>query len=157
MAIPARRTTMTTCSEVRPLLIELVFGELDNAQEMRVNQHLLACPACGEEEARLLALKDSARRVTRVVSPTLRARIEGALPPLPPRAPGGLRRPVPAYVAVAAALLGALVMAALPLRLAPPAPSERGVRAVPGPAPPRRAAPFPGPASSDHPVPARPV
>src|SRR5262249_33609850 len=132
MAIPARRTTMTTCSEVRPLLIELVFGELDTAQEMRVNQHLLACPACGEEEARLLALKNSARRVTRVVSPTLRARIEGALPPLPPRAPGGLRRPVPAYVAVAAALLGALVMAALPLRLAPRAPSERGVRAGAG-------------------------
>src|SRR5262249_48690262 len=108
---------MITCSEMRPLLIELVFGDLDSVQEMRVNQHLLTCPTSRDEEAELLKLKGSARGPPSAVpGPALRARIEGALPPAPARAARGFGRPVPAYVAVAAALLGALLMAVLPLR-----------------------------------------
>lgn len=120
---------MITCSEVRPLLIELVFGDLDSVQEMRVNQHLLACASCREEEAELLKLEHSARRAASVVpGPALRARIEGSLPPARAREARGLGRPVPAYVAVAAALLGALLAAALPLRFSALKPSERAGR-----------------------------
>jgi len=117
---------MIRCSEAQAALIELVFGDLDSVQEMRVNQHLLECATCREEEARLLKFTDSARRAPLVAPPALRARVEASL--VGARPAPGLARPVPAYVAIAAALLGALAAALLPLRLPLLRPPQAGAK-----------------------------
>ena len=108
---------MITCSEARRSLVELVFGELDSKREMRVNQHLLECAGCRDQEAGLLRIRDAERRNAFAAPPALRARIERALPAPPAASRLGLGRPVPAYVALAAALLVGLAGALLPLRI----------------------------------------
>lgn len=116
---------MKTCADCRAELVDLVFGELDDVVEIDLNEHLLACVVCREEERRLLALQAAARAGEQSPSPELRSRIRAALPR--DRARGGiglLRRPVPVYVALAAGLMGALLVAAMPARNRPYA--ERG-------------------------------
>ena len=131
------------CAEVRPALIELVFGELDSVEEMRVNQHLLACAECRREEEGLLELSAAARG--RAIEP--RARLRESLAAALAR-PGAARvsfplgRPVPAYVAIAAALLAALAVALLPIRRPLFALPERGAARAAGIVPAGREAPF---------------
>jgi hypothetical protein len=105
---------------MRPILVDAVFAELDPTIEAQANEHLLSCEACREEEGRLLALREAGRG--RPIEPggALRSRIEASLPQRDSaHAAGGLRRPVPAYVAVAAAAAGALAVALLPVRELP--------------------------------------
>ena len=105
------------CAEVRPALIELVFGELDSVEEMRVNQHLLACAECRREEEGLLELSAAARGS--IARP--RARLRESL---------------------AAALLAALAVALLPIRRPLFALPERGAARAAGIVPAGREAPF---------------
>ena len=111
---------MKTCDEAQAALVELFFADLDDAAEARLNEHLLSCPACRLEEKRLLDLRDGVRAGPLGARDDLKERIRAALPrPGLPRALVVLGRPVPAYVAVAAGLVGALLVAALPARHEP--------------------------------------
>src|SRR5262245_31631224 len=108
---------MKTCADRRGDLADLVFGELDDRAEIELNEHLLTCAACREEERSLLALRSSAAADRPPLAPDLRARIRSALEAhSPPLRLGVLGRPVPGYVALAAGLLGALLVAAMPDR-----------------------------------------
>jgi anti-sigma factor RsiW len=108
---------MKTCADGRHKLAELVFGELDDRTEIDLNEHLLACAECRDEERRLLALQDAARTAGATPPPELRTRIRAALErDLAPHGVPLLRRRVPGYVALAAGVLGALLVAALPAR-----------------------------------------
>jgi anti-sigma factor RsiW len=108
---------MKTCADAQAELADLVFGELDDVTEMDLNRHLLACDDCRDEERRLLALRDAARAGDPSPAAELRARIHAALRrERPAHGVGLLRRPVPGYVALAAGVLGALLVAALPAR-----------------------------------------
>jgi anti-sigma factor RsiW len=105
---------MRTCDEMKTALVELVFGEPAPDVEMRLHQHLAACPSCRDQERQLLGLRDAVRNEEATPNAELRARIRAALPRR--RAPGTiglLSRPIPAYVAVAACLVGALAVSLL--------------------------------------------
>jgi anti-sigma factor RsiW len=105
---------MKACDEMKAALVELVFGELDAEIGMRLDQHLASCPECREEERRLLGLRDEVRGAPERPDAELRACVRAALPR--ERSPGAvaiLRRPVPAYVAIAACLFGALLVLVL--------------------------------------------
>ncbi len=107
---------MDECAKMREELIELLFGELDDERELALNRHLLHCPACREEERRLLALREDLTSDVAVVDPGLRTRVRNALPGRKKRGIlETLRRPVPAYAALAAAVLVALLAWELPL------------------------------------------
>jgi anti-sigma factor RsiW len=106
---------MKNCDETKAALVELVFGEPASEVEMPFNQHLASCPTCRDEERRLLGLRDAVRGEDVKPDEKLRSRIRAALPRrLAPSAFGFLGRPIPAYVAVAACLLGALLVLVLP-------------------------------------------
>ena len=108
---------MKTCADRRHELADLVFGELDDRAEIDLNEHLLACAACRDEEQRLLALQKAARDSGATPAPELRTRVRAALERERTRhGIGLLQRPVPGYVALAAGVLGALLVAALPAR-----------------------------------------
>jgi len=106
---------MDDCSRWREDLIELLFGRLDEEEEIALNEHLLHCPVCREEERKLLALREEIASDAPPVDPALRERVKRALPGKKrPAIVRLLRRPVPAYAAVAAALLVALLARSLP-------------------------------------------
>jgi len=116
------------CDESRSALIESAFGELDAGTGLALHAHLATCPDCREEEQRLLALRTEVRGDTAPASAALRERVRRALPArFSDVRPRWFARPVPAYVAIAAALLSALLavgaMRAQPERVAtdPPA------------------------------------
>ncbi|MFH1682063.1 MAG: zf-HC2 domain-containing protein [Candidatus Eisenbacteria bacterium] len=119
------------CEEARKELFELVFGEPDDKKEALLQEHLLSCAACREEERRLLGVRDAVREESGgecAARDDLRERIRASLPSNPRR--GGisvLRRPIPAYAAAAACVLVALLVRGLP----PPGPRP-GRRARPG-------------------------
>ena len=122
---------MTSCEAMRTALVELVFGELDDAAAMEVHHHLESCAPCRDEEHRLLGLREGLRPAVAPLDPALRARLRGALENLPaprPRAPW--MRPVPAYAAVAACALVASLVATVPRDAAPP---HGGLRSAPHP------------------------
>jgi anti-sigma factor RsiW len=122
---------MRRCEEARTALVELVFGEIDDAIEMELNRHLLECAGCRGEEQRLLAVRDGVHGPQVRPGADLRERIRAALPRRVPVALAVLGRPVPAFVAVAAAVLGALAVAVLPLlREASPPPAREESRVV---------------------------
>jgi hypothetical protein len=133
----SRRGTMRSCEEARAALAGRVFGDLDDASEMKLGEHMLGCEACRAEEARLLRLHEHVRGPAVEPGEDLRRRIRAALPRPAPR--GLLLRPVPVYVAVVAGLVGALLVVALPHLLrapaqAPPEPARpAGVPLDPGP------------------------
>jgi len=111
------------CDESRSALIEGAFGERDAATGLALHAHLATCSECREEERRLLAMRDQVRGVTAPASAALRERVRRSLPAGPTAArPRWFSRPVPAYVAIAAALLSALLavgaMRARPERVA---------------------------------------
>src|SRR4051812_42519338 len=109
---------MKTCADRRADLADLVFGDLDDASEIDLNQHLLTCAECCKEERRLLSLRDAARDLDPAPSAELRARVRASVERETSRHTVGLlRRPVPGYVALAAGMIGALVVALLPVRL----------------------------------------
>jgi anti-sigma factor RsiW len=103
---------MRTCEETKAALVDLVFGELEDEKEIRVHEHLRSCPSCRSEERRLIELRDGVRGRDTVVRAELRERVRAALPRRRSRVIRILGRPVPAYVAVATALAGALLVAA---------------------------------------------
>ncbi len=105
---------MTTCIESHTLLVELVFGHLDDASEARLQEHLLSCAECRIEERRLLDLAEAADGDVIEPRPELRARLSAAFHEANWERHSILRRRVPAWVAVAAALAGALIVALLP-------------------------------------------
>lgn len=106
---------MAACDEWKEALVDLVFGEVADETEIRLNEHLLSCPACREEEKRLLALRNDVRGDEARPGADLKARVRAALPKGPGQGAGDfLRRPVPAYVALAAGLLGAFLVLILP-------------------------------------------
>lgn len=122
---------MKSCEEARAALAERTFGELDETTETRLNEHLLECDACRMEEARLRELHDLVRGSEVAPGPELRRRVRAALPRPVPAPLGLLLRPVPAYAAIAAGLLGALLVAILPvLRHAKAQIAPAGTRAV---------------------------
>lgn len=99
-----------TCTEAIPTLIEQVFGELEAELGLALHEHVASCPSCQAEERRLLALREGLRGPEVSPSAELRERLRAALAPAPPaRARALLARPIPAYVALAAALAGALL------------------------------------------------
>lgn len=123
---------MNSCREARERLIESIFGEAEDSDEARLSEHLRGCSACREEEAGLLRLRERLADGAEPVSSSLEARLRAAVPsagrgpariPLPGRSPTGagrfslrawLRRPVPAYAALAAVLLVALAVRYVP-------------------------------------------
>ncbi len=121
---------MKPCDEMEATLIELVFGEPESDDEMRLHEHLAGCAACRDHERRLLTLRDAIRDEGAEPGAELRARVRAALPHRPPWGPlGVLTRPIPAYAAAAACLLGVLAAwLLLPGRRPGPAPIERAPR-----------------------------
>ncbi len=121
---------MKPCDEVEAALIELVFGEPATDAEMILHRHLAECAACRDQERRLLALRDAIRDEGAEPSAELRARVRAAVPRRPPSGPlGVLTRPIPAYAAAAACLLGVLAAwLLLPGRRPGPAPIEKAPR-----------------------------
>jgi anti-sigma factor RsiW len=106
---------MAACDEWNEALVDLVFGEVPDELEIRLNEHLLSCAGCREEEERLLALRSDVGGAAAVPGPDLKTRVRATLPRRSARGAGAaLRRPVPAYVAVAAGLLGAFLVIVLP-------------------------------------------
>ncbi len=105
---------MTPCSEYRQHLTEHVFGDLDDAATARLREHLLSCPACRIEEEQLHVLAADARYDRFEPRPQWRARLSAAFHEANRRPRTILERRVPAWIAVAAALAGALIVAALP-------------------------------------------
>jgi anti-sigma factor RsiW len=106
---------MAACDEWKETLVDLVFGEVADETEIRLNDHLLSCPACREKEERLIALRNQVRGDEARPGAELKARVRAALPMRAGQGAGViLRRPVPAYVAVAAGLLGAFLVLILP-------------------------------------------
>jgi anti-sigma factor RsiW len=106
---------MAACGEWKEALVDLVFGEIPDDLEIRLNEHLLSCPDCREEEERLLALRSDVGGAEAVPGPEFKARVRAALPRRAARGAGAvLRRPVPAYVALAAGLAGAFLVLVLP-------------------------------------------
>ncbi len=98
------------CEEVKPALIDLVFGDLDADAGISLDLHLAACADCREEERRLLALRQLAAGTQAAPSRALRERIRAALPRRRGvRIRSLLGRPIPAYAAIAAAAAGAIV------------------------------------------------
>jgi hypothetical protein len=128
---------MKSCEEARAALEGRLFGDLDEASEMRLGEHLLGCEACRAEEGRLLRLHELVRGPAIEPGENLRRRVRAALPR--PAHRGLLLRPVPVYVAAIAGLVGALLVVALPHVLrapgqAPPEPVRpAGVPLDPGP------------------------
>jgi anti-sigma factor RsiW len=118
---------MNACDELKPILVELVFGELEPEPEMRAHEHLAACATCRAEEARLVALREAVRGSAAGPAPALRERVRAALPRSPARAAvPWFRRPVPGYAVPAAALLSALLVLGVsgrPAPARPPAPA----------------------------------
>jgi predicted anti-sigma-YlaC factor YlaD len=105
---------MKTCDEARAVLDLHVFGEADDRDEALLHEHLRGCDACRAEERRLLAWRDAARGERLAPGDALRGRIERALAARArPEAAPAWRRPVPAYVAFAAAIFGAVAVVAL--------------------------------------------
>lgn len=100
------------CDESRSALIESAFGELDAGAGLALHAHLATCSECREEERRLIALHGQVRSTTAPASAALRERVRRSLPAEPAEArPRWFARPVPAYVAIAAALFSALLAA----------------------------------------------
>lgn len=109
---------MLSCQEVRELWIPFVLDEIDCAGAAQINDHLAGCPACAEEERRLVSLIESVRGGPVMPDLALRSRIRSAV-----ASQGGrrtsrgplsqvaslLRRPVPAYLLAAACLVGVVV------------------------------------------------
>jgi len=105
---------MKTCDEAKTALVDLVFGELEDEVEIRLHHHLRSCPSCRFEEQRLIDLRDGLGGRNLEPSVELRERIRAALPRRRARRAGLiLSRPIPAYMAVATGLIGALLVAAL--------------------------------------------
>jgi hypothetical protein len=118
-----------SCEQARDRLVELVFGMPNPSEETQVHEHLHACEECRNEERRLLDLRDAAggdailpgaalrTRIAAAWELEARARVVGAGSGAgPARRNRLLARRVPAYVAVAAALVAALATALLPWR-----------------------------------------
>ncbi|MBM3320428.1 MAG: zf-HC2 domain-containing protein [Candidatus Eisenbacteria bacterium] len=106
------------CEDAKNELFEMVFGEPDDEKEALLQEHLLACEACREEERSLLRLRDAVRDETaeeKRALETLRERIRASLPARRRRGIGSyLRRPIPAYAAAAACALVAILARGLP-------------------------------------------
>jgi anti-sigma factor RsiW len=106
------------CEDAKNDLFELVFGEPDDEKAALLQEHLLACEVCREEERSLLSLRDAVRDESPEEAPAveaLRERIRASLPARRRRGIGSsLRRPIPAYVAAAACVLVAILARGLP-------------------------------------------
>ncbi|RPJ45701.1 MAG: hypothetical protein EHM19_05080 [Candidatus Latescibacterota bacterium] len=105
------------CDEAKEALIEVLFGEPDDAAEGLLNEHLQRCAACRAEEKALIELRESFGRRTDDAAPAeLRERIRRKLPARRRRSVLSLlARPIPAYAAAAACLLVALFARSVPL------------------------------------------
>ncbi len=119
------------------MIVDQIFAEIDDREEMDLNRHLAECPGCRLEEKRLLRLRDDLKGEAPAIDPALKERVRAALPPgKRPTRRGFLRRPVPVYAAAAACVVAALVARWAP---APGGPEERTATTVriaadPGPA-----------------------
>jgi predicted anti-sigma-YlaC factor YlaD len=123
---------MKTCEAFRIALVDLVFGDIDDAKHASLNEHLLACSECREEESRLLGLRSAARGEPIAPSPEVRARIEALVMRRQRRgALAILGHPVPAYAAILAAIVAAWIVSTIPTR-APQPPSSTPARSAPG-------------------------
>ena len=71
---------MEGCREAKENLIVLVFGELDEERAIVLNQHLVSCKTCRQEENRLLEIRDGLRGSPQAPDPALKERIRAALP-----------------------------------------------------------------------------
>lgn len=124
------------CEDCKGHLIEHAHDELDSAAAGAVARHLATCSACALEFCRLRADLDGVARAydrspRRAVTEQLRARVQAHVAkPRPPRVLAWLRRPVPAYGALAAA--AAPIVMWLGLNLAH---SPEGTDAVHSPTP----------------------
>jgi anti-sigma factor RsiW len=119
-----------TCPEFEDGLIAVVFGEPDDAEQARLNEHLASCAACRDEERMLLRLRADLAGGEESPDQGLRERIRRAASR---RASRGLAswalRPVPAYVAAAACVAVAVLAGTLPRRGGEP-PAARAERVV---------------------------
>jgi len=123
---------MNTCETFRVALVDLVFGEIDDATHASLNEHLLACSECRDEESRLLGLRSAARGEPITPSPEVRARIEASVMRRQSRgALAILGHPVPAYAAILATIVAAWIVSMIPAR-APETPSSPPTRSAPG-------------------------
>ena len=84
---------MTNCNEAAPLIAPHGDGELDPAQAIALEKHLLGCAACAARAASAGALRAQIRRDApyHTAPGSLRARVIAALPPLPSAAPAPRR------------------------------------------------------------------
>jgi anti-sigma factor RsiW len=124
---------MNTCDAIRVALVDLVFGEVDDATHASLNEHLLACSECREEESRLLGLRSAARGEPSEPSPELRARIEALVMHRQRRgALAVLGHPVPAYAAILAVVVAAWIVSMIPTRAPQPPSSPPIMRSAPG-------------------------
>lgn len=106
---------MEECGRVKGDLVELLFGDLDEERAVEVNMHLVSCELCRGEEKKLLRLRENLRKETPTPSPELRERIHRSLPARRRgRAFKILCAPIPAYTAIAASLIVALMVRGLP-------------------------------------------
>lgn len=105
---------MDDCSKFQADLSDCVFGEISDAREGRLNEHLAGCASCCARERQLLALRDGLRPADPEISLALRERIRASLgqaadrraqPGLLERCGSWLRRPVPVYAVGIACLL----------------------------------------------------
>jgi anti-sigma factor RsiW len=104
---------VTTCNEVRERLPEHVLGTLDDVGDLAVRKHLRGCAGCRQE---LVALGDgmalfSLAAHDRTPPPELEGRVRTVLEQEWSEVPSIERRPTPAWLAAAAAIL--IVVASL--------------------------------------------
>jgi len=103
--------TAMNCEQCKPHLIDHAFGELPAATAQPVARHLAECPDCALEFCRLRADLDGVAEAYQEspepqVAQQLRARVKSEFaPPWWQRMLAPLRRPVPVYGALAAAVL----------------------------------------------------
>jgi anti-sigma factor RsiW len=138
---------MMSCQESRERLIDAVFGEVEDRDEALLNEHLAACESCRAEEVELLRLRarleEPAAAVPEALEGRLRAALGAAPRPIAESAivrPGAnrlrgrglrlrnwLRRPVPAYLAIAAVVVAVVLVRLLPEKRS----SEQPVFSIP--------------------------
>lgn len=107
---------MINCERAKRMIVDQLFAEIDDREEMDLNRHLAECGDCRLEEERLLRLRGDLEGEAAVIEPALKERIHAALPrgERPVRR-GFLRRPVPVYAAAAACLIAAYVARSVPV------------------------------------------
>ena len=111
-------TDKPDCAEIQPLLHGLLDGELDAANTLKCEEHIAACPACGEAFQNLMAQRNMIRAANlREAAPLgVERRVRAMIERRKSAAVflGPLRGP--AWPAVAAIAAGLLVFAIIPRR-----------------------------------------